>query len=122
VAALDIERQIHEMQRTVREGVAKVEAFAQQTQLSSVAVAELSAGLSEVIEGTTRLGPQFETVNSGMQMQSQGAGQIAAAMVNLGESAGQTRTSVAEFRQVAVNLQDVVRELQTEVDRFSTAG
>ena len=74
VAALDIERQIHEMQRTVREGVAKVEAFAQQTQLSSVAVAELSAGLSEVIEGTTRLGPQFETVNSGMQMQSQGAG------------------------------------------------
>jgi methyl-accepting chemotaxis protein WspA len=122
VAALDIEKQIHEMQRAVREGVSSVESYAQQTQASSAAVTELSSGLGQVIEGTTKLGPQFEAVNSGMQMQSQGAGQIAEAMVNLREAAGQTKASMAEFRKVAVDLHNAVLELQAEVGRFSTAS
>jgi methyl-accepting chemotaxis protein len=122
VAALDIEKQIREMQRAVREGVSRVESYAQQTQASSAAVSELSSGLEQVIEGTTKLGPQFEAVNSSMQMQSQGAGQIAEAMVNLREAAGQTKASMAEFRQVSEDLHNAVRELQAEVGRFSTAS
>jgi len=122
VAALDIEKQIREMQQAVREGVSSVESYAQQTQASSAAVTELSSGLGQVIEGTTRLGPQFEVVNSGMQMQSQGAGQIAEAMVNLGEAASQTKASLAEFRKVVEDLNGAVRELQEEVGRFSTAS
>jgi methyl-accepting chemotaxis protein len=122
VAALDIEKQIREMQQAVREGVSSVESNAQQTQASSAAVTELSSGLGQVIEGTTKLGPQFEAVNSGMQMQSQGAGQIAEAMVHLGEAASQTKASMEEFREVAVDLHNAVRELQAEVGRFSTAS
>jgi methyl-accepting chemotaxis protein len=122
VAALDIENQIREMQKAVREGVSCVESYAQQTQTSSAAVSELSSGLGEVIEGTTKLGPQFEAVNSGMQMQSQGAGQIAQAMVSLREAAGQTKASMGEFRKVAEDLHQAVRELQGEVGRFSTAS
>ena len=122
VAALDIEKQIREMQQAVREGVSSVESYAQQTQASSAAVTELSSGLGQVIEGTTKLGPQFEAVNSGMQMQSQGAGQIAEAMVNLGEAASQTKASMAEFREVALDLHNAVRELQAEVGRFSIAS
>ena len=122
VAALDIEKQIREMQQAVREGVSSVESHAQHTQASSTAVTELSSGLGQVIEGTTKLGPQFEAVNSGMQMQSQGAGQIAEAMVNLREAAGQTKASIAEFRKVAADLHNAVRELQAEVGRFSTAS
>jgi methyl-accepting chemotaxis protein WspA len=122
VAALDIEKQIREVQQAVRDGVSSVESYARQTQASSAAVTELSSGLGQVIEGTTKLGPQFEAVNSGMQMQSQGAGQIAAAMVNLGEAAGQTKASMTEFRKVAVDLHNAVRELQAEVGRFSTAS
>jgi methyl-accepting chemotaxis protein len=122
VAALDIERQIREMQRAVREGVSRVESYAQQTQASSAAVSELSSGLGQVIEGTTKLGPQFEVVNSSMQMQSQGAGQIADAMVNLREAANQTKASMAEFRKVSEDLHNAVRELQAEVGRFSTAS
>jgi methyl-accepting chemotaxis protein WspA len=122
VAALDIERQIREMQQAVREGVLSVESYAQQTQDSSAAVAELSSGLGQVIEGTTKLGPQFEAVNSGMQMQSQGAGQIADAMVSLREAAEQTKTSMQEFRKVAVDLHSAVQELQAEVGRFSSAS
>jgi methyl-accepting chemotaxis protein len=122
VAALDIEKQIREMQQAVREGVSSVESYAQQTQASSAAVTELSSGLGQVIEGTTKLGPQFEAVNSGMQMQSQGAGQIAEAMVNLGEAASQTKASMAEFREVTLDLHNAVRELQAEVGRFSIAS
>jgi methyl-accepting chemotaxis protein len=122
VAALDIEKQIHEMQQAVREGVSSVESYAQQTRASSTAVGELSSGLGQVIESTTKLGPQFEAVNSGMQTQSQGAGQIAAAMVSLREAAGQTKESVTEFRKVVVDLQSAVQELQAEVGRFSIAS
>ena len=122
VAALDIEKQIREMQQAVRQGVSSVESYAQQTQASSAAVTDLSSGLGQVIEGTTKLGPQFEVVNSGMQMQSQGAGQIAEAMVNLREAASQTKTSTVEFRKVVEDLHSAVRELQGEVGRFSTAS
>jgi methyl-accepting chemotaxis protein len=57
-----------------------------------------------------------------MQMQSQGAGQIADAMVSLREAAEQTKTSMQEFRKVAVDLHSAVQELQAEVGRFSSAS
>ena len=122
VAALDIEKQIRDVQHAVREGVSSVEGYAGQTQAKSTAVAELSSGLGQVIEGTAKLGPQFEAVNSGMQMQSQGAGQIAEAMQQLRDAASQTKDSLAEFRQVAEDLQNAVHDLQAEVGRFATAS
>jgi methyl-accepting chemotaxis protein WspA len=122
VAALDIERQIREMQQAVREGMASIASYTRRAEASSTAVAELSGGLGRVIEGTARLGPEFESVNAGMQTQSQGAGQIADSMVHLRDAAGQTRTSLAEFRRVAEDLHRAVGELQSEVGRFSTAS
>jgi methyl-accepting chemotaxis protein len=122
VAALDIERQIREMQQAVREGMASIGSYTQRTEASSAAVAELSAGLGRVIEGTTRLGPEFESVNLGMQTQSQGAGQIADSMVHLRDAAGQTRISLSEFRRVAEDLHEAVGELQAEVGRFSATS
>jgi methyl-accepting chemotaxis protein len=57
-----------------------------------------------------------------MQTQSQGAGQIADAMVNLRQAAGQTKASLAEFRKVVEDLHSAVGELQGEMGRFSTAS
>ncbi len=122
VAALDIEKQIRDVQHAVREGVSSVESYAGQTRAKSTAVTELSSGLGQVIEGTTNLAPEFEAVNRGMQMQSEGAAQIAEAMQQLREAAGQTKDSLAAFRQVAEDLQSAVRDLQTEVGRFATAS
>ena len=122
VAALDIEKQIRDVQHAVRDGVSSVESYARQTQTNSTAITDLSSGLGLVIEGTSKLGPEFEAVNSGMQMQSQGAGQIAEAMQQLHSAAGQTKDSLAEFRQVAEDLHSAVRDLQTEVGRFSTSS
>jgi methyl-accepting chemotaxis protein len=122
VAALDIEKQIREMQRTVKDGVSSVESYVHQTQSSSAAVTELSSGLSSVIDSTTKLGPEFEAVNSGMQMQSQGAGQIAEAMLQLRDAATQTKETLTEFRRVSEDLHSAVRGLKEEVGRFSTAA
>lgn len=122
VAALDIEKQIHEMQRTVQEGVSSVESYVHQTQANSTAVTDLSSGLGSIIESTTKLGPEFEAVNSGMQMQSQGAGQIAGAMQHLRDAATQTRDTLTEFRRVCEDLHGAVRDLKAEVGRFSTAA
>ena len=122
VAALDIEKQIRDVQHAVREGVSSVESYAGQTQAKSTAVTELSSGLGQVIEGTTKLAPVLEAVNRGMQVQSQGAGQIAEAMQQLRDAAGQTKDSLAEFRQVAEDLQSAVRDLQAEVGRFAIAS
>jgi methyl-accepting chemotaxis protein WspA len=122
MAALDIEALIQEMQGAVREGVDRVEDYAEQTRTSSGAVNALSTGLGRVIESTQKLGPQFETVNQGMQSQSQGAGQIADAMGHLRDSAQHTRDSLSEFRRVAEQLHAAVDALQAEVGRFSTAA
>jgi methyl-accepting chemotaxis protein WspA len=122
VAALNIERLITEMQAAVRTGVAGVASYAEQTRSSSAAIDELSSSLGTVIDTTQKLGPEFETVNQGMQMQSEGAGQIAASIEQLRESASQTKDSLGEFRKLAEDLRAAVTELQTEVGRFSTAG
>ena len=122
VAALDIEKQIRDVQHAVRVGVSSVESYSGQTQAKSAAVNELSSGLRQVIDGTTRLAPEFEAVNKGVHMQSQSAGQIADAMQQLREAAGQIKDSLAEFRQVAESLQGAVRDLQEEVGRFRTAA
>jgi methyl-accepting chemotaxis protein len=122
VAALGIEKQIRDVQHAVREGVSSVESYAGQTQAKSEAVTELSSGLGQVIDGTTKLAPELEAVNKGVQMQSQSAAQIADAMQQLREAASQTKDSLAEFRQVAESLQSAVRDLQKEVGRFTTAA
>ena len=122
VAALDIEKQVRNVQHAVREGVSSVESYAGQRQAKSAAVTELSSRLGQVIEGITKLAPEFEAVNKSVQMQSQSAGQIADAMQQLREAASQTKDSLTEFRQVTESLQGAVRDLQEEVGRFTTAA
>jgi methyl-accepting chemotaxis protein len=122
VAALDIEQLVQEMQAAVREGVTRVEQYAEQTRASSSAMAALSSGLERIIGDARKLGPQFEDVNQGMQLQAQGAGQISESMGQLREAAQQTRESLAEFHSVAGRLRETVDTLQAELGKFSTAG
>lgn len=122
VAALDIEKQIRNVQQAIREGVCSVDSYAGETRAKSSAVTELSSGLEHVIESATKLAPEFEAVNRGVRMQSEGAGQIADAMQQLRQAASQTRDSLAQFRQMAEDLQRAVRDMQIEVGRFAIAS
>ncbi len=121
VAALDIEKMIGEMQTAVQNGVASISHYAGRARASSATVAGITTDLTRVIEYTRQLEPHFESVNSGMQMQSRAAGQILEAMQQLAETAGRTRDSLAQFRQVADHMRAAAQVLESEVGRFAVA-
>jgi methyl-accepting chemotaxis protein len=119
VSALDIEGMIMETREAMRDGAQAVEIYTDQTRASTERIAEISIDLLRAIEHTQELVPQFESVNQGMQMQSQSASQISESMGHLNQAAGQTRDSLIEFRGVTEQLNTAVKDLKNEVARFS---
>jgi len=119
VSALDIEGMIMETREAMRDGAQAVELYTDQTRTSTEKIAEISIDLLRAIEHTQELVPQFESVNQGMQMQSQSASQISESMGHLNQAAGQTRDSLIEFRGVTEQLNAAVKDLENEVARFS---
>jgi methyl-accepting chemotaxis protein WspA len=122
VAALDIEDSILQMQTAVENGVAGVEEFASRARASSADIGRITEDLGRLIECTRKLGPHFEAVNGGMQTQSQGAGQINAAMQRLNDAAVETRGALAGLRESAQGLRGAVSGLQAGVSRFSAGS
>ncbi len=118
VAALDIEDMILDMQNAVKEGVEGVERYTRRARVSSEKTTRISDDLGKVIDYTRKLGPQLESVNRGMQIQSESAGQISQAMEQLTRAAGLTRDSLVEFRGITGQLNGAVNGLR-EVSRFS---
>lgn len=118
IAALDIEEMILEMQSAVREGVEAAERHARQARVSSERTARISEDLGRVIEHARRLGPQLDTVNQGMQTQSEGALQISQAMEQLTRGAHLTRDSLNDFRAAAGRLNDSISGIR-DVTRFN---
>ncbi|MCX5806506.1 MAG: methyl-accepting chemotaxis protein [Proteobacteria bacterium] len=119
VSALDIEGMIMETREAMRDGARAVELYTDQTRTSTERIAEISVDLLRAIEHTQELVPQFESVNQGMQMQSQSASQISESMGHLNQAARQTRDSLIEFRGVTEQLNTAVKDLENEVTRFS---
>ncbi len=122
VAALEIEAMILETQASVEEGMAAVELYTNKTREETESIVAIGKHLERVIENTQELGPRFETVNSGMQAQSDSAGQISEAMAQLNDTARQTRDSLVEFKKVTQQLNEAVRDLQSEVARFTVSS
>jgi methyl-accepting chemotaxis protein len=122
VSALDIEGMIMETRDAMRDGARAVELYTDQTRTSTERIAEISIDLLRAIEHTQELVPQFESVNQGMQMQSQSASQISESMGYLNQAAGQTRDSLIEFRGVTEQLNTAVKDLKNEVARFSISS
>ncbi len=119
VAALDIEGLILEMQKTVENGVTGIEEFAERARAGSKDIAGITENLGRLMDCTRKLGPHFEIVNGGMQMQLQSAGQITTAMQKLSEAAVQTRGALKGLRESAHGLRGAVGGLQTGVARFA---
>ena len=118
VAALDIEEMILDMQNAMNEGVAGMERYTRRARVSSEKTSRISDDLGKVIDYTRKLGPQLESVNRGMQTQSESAGQISQAMEQLTRTARLTRDSLVEFRVITGQLNEAVDGLR-EVSRFS---
>ena len=122
VATLDIEGIITAMQAAVTDGVAGMERYTSQAQVSSEKIVRTSTNLRTVIEHIGDVGPQCAMVNQRMQILSHSGGQISEAMKQLNETARQTRDSLTEFKTVIEQLNAAVHGLQEEMTQFSVTA
>lgn len=118
-SALDIEDMISKMQNAVKDGVDAVESFTAQTRTSAEKTAKISEGLEKLMAQTKNLAPQLKSVDEGMRNQSESAAQINQAIGQLNEAAGKTKDSIGAFYKTSESLNASVRELQTELSKFS---
>ncbi len=121
-ATEEIEAVIREMQSSVSGGVMEMDRFSEEVRRRVEEVATIGRQLGTIIDQAQALGPKFETVNSGMRAQTEGAQQISQAMAELAEAAERTRSSVEEFKKAAAQLYNAVQALQTEVAHFSISA
>ncbi len=118
VATLDIEQMVAEMQSAVSAGVMEMDKFNAEVRRSVEEMAHIIQQQTQIIEQVQALTPQYETINTGMQMQSEAAGQISESMMQLNEAAQQTAASLHEFTKVIEQLNMASRGLQDEVSHF----
>ncbi len=117
-AAAHIERTVEDMEMTVVTGGREMERFRAQVNTSISETSRIKSDFGRILDRVQGLKPRFDEVNDGVQMQSQSAHHIAAAMVELGESARAAATSLHEFTRVTAHLNEVSGQLQQEVSRF----
>jgi len=118
VAALDIEEMITETQKAVKDGVIAVESYTDKTNRSSSTIASISEEMSGLISHINDLVPKFNSVNEGMQIQSEGADQIKEAMQQLNESATYTKDALMKFRQITDVLTETLNNMNNELSKF----
>ncbi|MEO0794935.1 MAG: methyl-accepting chemotaxis protein [Verrucomicrobiota bacterium] len=119
VATLDIEQMITEMQTSVASGVGEMDSFSSKMKQSVTGVQEVSRQLVTIIKHVQELTKQFESVRQGMDTQSVGAKHIDEAMVQLKDAAQSTTQSIYGFNRATHDLQDSVKVLRNEVDKFN---
>ncbi|MCD6308883.1 MAG: methyl-accepting chemotaxis protein, partial [Candidatus Latescibacteria bacterium] len=118
MAALDIETMILEMETAINGGVASVKNYYRLARESSDKTIRISNELAGLIEHSRDIAPHIETVNQGMQIQSQNAEQITDSMEKLNNTAIQVRDSLVEFGEITYQLNQAVDNLQ-KVSIFS---
>ena len=121
-ATEEIESVIREMQSSVSGGVMEMDRFSEEVRSRVAEVETVARQLGLIIDQAQGLGPQFETVSSGMRAQTEGAQQISQVIAQIAEAAERTRTSVQEFKQAAAQLYNAVQALQAEVARFKISA
>ena len=121
-ATEEIEAVIREMQSSVSGGVMEMDRFSDEVRRRVEEVETVARQLGLIIDQAQALGPQFETVNSGMRAQTEGAQQISQVIAQIAEAADRTRASVQEFKQAAAQLYSAVQALQSEVTRFKISA
>jgi methyl-accepting chemotaxis protein WspA len=118
VAALDIERMVVEMQASVSTGVREMERFGAQVREGVASVGQVSKQLADILEKVQQLTPRFEILDQGMRSQSDGAGEISTAMVELAGVARTSALAVAELNQASRALHAAIQELREGMSHF----
>ncbi len=118
VATLDIEQTVKEMRSSVSAGVMSMDKFSEQVRRGADEIRNVGTQLAGIIEQVHALTPRFDTVEQGMEAQSQGAVQISESMVQLNDGAQQTATSLRETNETLEQLSQAAHDMQAEIARF----
>ncbi len=121
VAVLDIEDMVNQMKVSVSAGATEMETFSQDVRASVNEINKIGRQLDGIMKRVRTLTPRFESVNEGMEAQSQSAGQISETMEQLNLRTQNTLESLREFNLAAEYLNDAARGLQDEVSRFKVS-
>ena len=120
VATLDIQKIVKEMKSAVSEGVMSMDKFTVDVLKGVNEVNVASEVMSKVIDGVQELLPRFESVNEGVNSQSEGAAMIKESIIELNKAAKQTSSSLKETSEAISQLNEAARDLESEVGRFKT--
>jgi len=115
VATLDIEQMVKDMQGAVSSGVMEMDKFTKEVNLGVAEIRNIAGTVAEIITQVQNLTPRFQSVNQGMEVQSEGAGQITEAMIQLSEASQQTAESLADINRAVEQLNLAAQGLQEEI-------
>ena len=118
VAVLDIEDMVNRMEASVSAGATEMDAFSQQVGSAVNKISKTGKQLDGIMERVRTLSPRFQTVNEGMEAQSQSAGQISETMNHLNIVTQNTLEALREFNLAAEYLREASQDLHDEVSRF----
>ncbi len=119
-AVLDIEKLIKEMKSSVTEGVIGMDKFTKEVHTGVEEVNMVSELMGKVIGSVQELIPKFDTINYGMQNQSESAISIKDSMIQINESAKQTADAIRETNYAITQLNNASKLLQQETGKFKT--
>ncbi|MFW6099348.1 MAG: methyl-accepting chemotaxis protein, partial [Thermodesulfobacteriota bacterium] len=122
VAVLDIEEMINRMESSVSAGATEMEDFSQDVGSAVRKINDMGKQLDGIMERVRTLTPRFESVNAGMETQSESAVQISETMDQLNTLTQNTLESIREFKRTAQYLNTAASDLQEEVSRFKVDG
>lgn len=122
VAVLDIEEMINRMESSVSAGATEMEDFSQDVGSAVRKINDMGKQLDGIMERVRTLTPRFESVNTGMETQSESAVQISETMDQLNTLTQNTLESIREFKRTAQYLNTAASDLQEEVSRFKVDG
>lgn len=114
-ATLDIEGMVDEMQQAVSTGVDDMRLLAGAVQGGIGSADRIRGQFGDIIERVESIAPRYDTVQQGMQNQSEGAQQISEAMHGLTDTARQTADSVNDLNDVSRQLHEAVRILKQRI-------
>ena len=117
-AVLDIEKLIKEMKSSVTEGVIGMDKFTKDVHTGVEEVNMVSDLMGKVINSVQELIPKFDSINDGVQNQSESAISIKDSMIQINESAKQTADAIRETNFAITQLNNASKLLQLETSKF----
>lgn len=115
LAGQQIESLVREARAAVEIGTETLGRYTSQARSSQAAVEEVSGELKQVIDSVQLFGPEFQTVNEGMQAQSDASEDITQSVSNLNAAAKRTAGAMAQCESVVGHLELALAEVRSGI-------